>query len=112
MSDQKEPESSDAMLVRLHAALTELDRALWDARSALNQALGRPPGDTPPRSLPLKELGALRDALDAAARPSRKTRPSIEEIAATPEPEDAPGPDRPDTEPTVGVAPSGPLRVD
>lgn len=104
---------SEAALLRLHAALGDLDDAIHTARRALDRALGRQPVTDRSRALPLQELNALRDQLEQAGEPAGKgnPRPSIMDIASDPAGTDE------DTESDtagaqVGVAPSGKLRID
>ncbi len=57
---------TDPVLLRLHAALRDLDNAIYEARCALDVALGRPPATAPPEALPYRELGRLKDHLGVA----------------------------------------------
>ncbi len=103
----------DNALLRLHAALSELDRALYEALRALDRALGRPPMDEPKRPLPLQELSSLREHLRRVRNryETPGTRRSIVDIAGEPPGWEPDGDDGSD-EPQVGVAPSGPLKVE
>jgi hypothetical protein len=56
----------DAALLRLHAALRNLDDSIFDALRALEAALGREITTQPESNLPYREMGRLRDQLDAA----------------------------------------------
>jgi hypothetical protein len=57
----------DGALLRLHAALKNLDAAIFDALRTLDVALGRPPASPPAEALPYRELGRLKLHLEAAA---------------------------------------------
>ena len=59
----------DAALLRLHAALRELDDSIFKALRALEAALGREITTQPEHGLPYRELGRLRDQLEAAKGP-------------------------------------------
>ena len=61
----------DAALLRLHAALRELDDSIFKALRALESALGREITGQPAAGLPYREIGRLRDQLEAAQRPRR-----------------------------------------
>ena len=61
----------DAALLRLHAALRELDGSIFKALRALEAALGREITMQPDPGLPYRELGRLRDQLDAATNAPR-----------------------------------------
>ena len=66
--DIKAPASSapDPALLRLHAALRNLDTAIFDALRTLDVVLGRTPASQPPEGLPYRELGRLKMHLEAA----------------------------------------------
>ena len=64
-----ESTAPDAALLRLHAALKNLDEAMFDALRCLDVALGRNPTSTPPAELPHRELGRLKLHLEAATAP-------------------------------------------
>jgi len=71
----------DAALLRLHAALSELDDSIFKALRALEAALGRDITSQPERALPYREMGRLRDQLEAARAPSRRGgRPNFSEL--------------------------------
>ena len=71
----------DAALLRLHAALRELDDSIFKTLRALESALGREVTSQPERSLPYREMGRLRDQLEAARTPSRRGgRPNFAEL--------------------------------
>ncbi len=108
-------------LVRLHAALRELDDALYSATRALEEAFGRPASAEPHRALPIKELTTLGEQLRRTRfrRAGQESRQSIMDIAGEPpiqlseELEELDKLEEPaDKDAGVGVAPSGPLRVD
>lgn len=110
-ADDDVPETA---LLHLHAALGDLDAAIFAARRALDQALGRPPRDESRRPLPLHELNTLRQRLELAGAPAgaARARPSIMDIA-TIAPDGDDGSDRQAQRlQRVGVAPAGKLRVD
>lgn len=110
VADDDVPETA---LLSLHAALGDLDAAIFAARRALDQALGRPPQAESRRPLPLHELNALRQQLDLAGAPAGAAvaRPSIMDIATNP-PDDDGGDRQTQRRQLVGVAPAGKLRVD
>lgn len=56
----------DAALLRLHAALRELDDSIFRALRALEAAIGREITSQPEHGLPYREMGRLRDQLEAA----------------------------------------------
>lgn len=60
----------DASLVRLYKALKELDGAIHNALRALDVSLGRNPSSGPPKTLPYRELGRLKNQLEAATNPA------------------------------------------
>jgi len=62
----------DVALVRLHAALKNLDTAIFDTLRCLDVALGRNPTSTPAAELPHRELGRLRLHLEAATTPAER----------------------------------------
>lgn len=75
------PEAEPALL-RLHAALGELDAAIFNALRALDVALGREITRAPESNLPIRELGRLRDQLQQARGETRGApRPSFAELA-------------------------------
>ncbi|NKB89763.1 MAG: hypothetical protein GKS06_16225 [Acidobacteria bacterium] len=57
---------SDPALLRLHAALKQLDGAMHEALRALDVTLGRNPTPPPEDALPYRELGRLKLHLEAA----------------------------------------------
>jgi len=67
-----ESAAPDAALLRLHAALKNLDTAIFDALRCLDVALGRNPASMPPPGLPHRELGRLELHLEAATAPQEK----------------------------------------
>lgn len=130
MDSYEEPESEsasdgegeldpDSALVRLHAALGELDDALFAATRALEDAFGRPASSEPHRALPMKELTTLGEQMRRTRKRRRghEARQSIIDIAGKPPihlsdeleelEEDTAASDQ-----QVSVAPSGPIRVD
>ena len=56
----------DPTLVRLHAALKQLDGAIYETLRALDVALGRAPSSPPEEGLPYREMGRLKMHLEAA----------------------------------------------
>lgn len=84
----------DAALLRLHAALRELDDSIFRALRALEAALGREITSQPEHGLPYREMGRLRDQLEAARNPrSEGPRLRFADLAIDDEPdgEDTPG---------------------
>lgn len=67
-----ESASPDAALLRLHAALKNLDTAIFDALRCLDVTLGRSPASAPPEGLPRRELGRLKLHLESATPPQHK----------------------------------------
>ncbi len=67
-----ESATPDAALLRLHAALKNLDTAIFDALRCLDVALGRSPASAPPEGLPHQELGRLKLHLESATAPRHK----------------------------------------
>lgn len=65
----------DPVLLRLHATLKDLDCAIYEARRALDVALGRTPSSAPPEALPYRELGRLKDHLHMATDGPSQTAP-------------------------------------
>lgn len=96
----------DPALVRLYTALKQLDGALHDALRALDVAFGRSPSTGPPDALPYREIGRLKNQLEAAVRPRTDRAPrSLGEIAMPQRP-DEDAEDRDDgAPPRAGVAP-------
>jgi len=108
----------EAVLVRLHAALSDLDHAVYAAVRALEDAFSRPPSTEPARGLPMKEMASLGEHLRQVHKKSAidETRQSIMDIAAELPVEATEdlveeAPDGGGTS-SIGVAPSGPLRVE
>lgn len=73
---------SDPTLLRLHAALRQLDGAIYEALRALDVALGRAPSSPPEDGLPYRELGRLKLHLEAAtARPAETAERNLAGMA-------------------------------
>lgn len=93
---------TDPVLVRLYESLKGLDKAIHDTLRALDVALGREPTTGPPDGLPFRELGRLKNQLEAATghADSQPRRRSLGDIAL--EVQDKPA----DESPRAGVAPT------
>lgn len=82
---RREPNSlpeSEPNLLRLHAALGDLDEAIFRALRALDLSLGREVTRAPESNLPFRELGRLRDQLrQAHERPADAGRRSFADLA-------------------------------
>ncbi len=92
----------DPVLLRLHAALKSLDGAIYEARRALDVALGRPPASAPPEALPFREFGRLKDHLHAATTdPATEAPRSLADMALDWDDEDADGEEPESEEPAA-----------
>ena len=89
----------DPVLLRLHSALKGLDDAIYEARRALDVALGRTPSGAPPKALPYRELGRLKDHLHKVTHaPAEATPRSLGDMALD---WDAPDDDSESSEPAT-----------
>jgi hypothetical protein len=89
-SEAAASDEPDSALLRLHAALRDLDDSIFKALRALEATLGREITMQPERGLPYREMGRLRDQLELArGAPARGPRLHCADLAIESDDEDA-----------------------
>lgn len=104
----------DSPLLQLHSVLGELDAAIYEVRRSLDRVLARGTTDAPDKPLPLQELNSLREHLrrSRGRHEDKGLRRSIMDIASTSAHQDHEQESGDPNSPQIGVAPTGPLKVD